>query len=122
MCFGLLMSGPLRFLVAGMAGEGPGRRELAEFVTHHVLRHQHGQKLATVVDAEGQPNELRQNGRAARPNPDDLVATRGARSIRLVEEIAINERTLPDGTRHAHLPLLRRRMIKPSVRLLPRVL
>src|SRR5690242_19900703 len=107
MCFGLLMSGPLCFLVAGMTGERAGRRELAEFVPYHVLRHQHGQKLAAIVDAEGKSDELRQNSRAARPNADDLVATRSARGICFVEQMAIDEWTLPDRTRHAHLPLLR---------------
>ena len=59
-----------------MAVEGAGRRELAEFVTDHVLGHQHRDEFVAVVDAEGQPDELREDGRAARPGLDDLVAAR----------------------------------------------
>src|SRR3979411_1920445 len=105
-----------------MAGERTGRRKLAELVSKHVLVHHYRQELAAIVDAEGQSDELRQDGRAARPDPDDLVAARSTRGVCLVEQIAVDERTLPDGTRHLYLPLFRRRMIRLSVRLLPRVL
>ena len=74
-------SSPPRPLVAGVAGEGARRRELAELVAHHVLVHLHRQELVAVVDAEGQADELRQDGRAARPDADDLVAARGARRL-----------------------------------------
>src|SRR5271166_1768525 len=83
-----------------MAGESARRRELAELVPDHVLVHLHRQELVAVVDAEGQADELRQDGRAARPDADDLVAARLARGIHLVEQIAVDERTLPDGTCH----------------------
>jgi hypothetical protein len=68
-----------------MTGEGARRRELAELMTHHVLVHLHRQEFVAVVDAKGQPDELRQDGRAARPDPDDLVAARLARGICLVQ-------------------------------------
>ena len=70
----------------------------------HVLVHLHRQELVAVVDAEGQADELRQDRRAARPDADDLVAARLARGIRLVQQIAVDERTLPDGTRHLTCP------------------
>src|ERR1700686_3695062 len=50
---GLPMSAPLRPLVAGMPIEGPGRRELAEFVPDHVLVHQHRDEFVPVIYAEG---------------------------------------------------------------------
>src|SRR5258708_758089 len=60
--FGLPMAlGPLHFLVGGMAVEGARRREFAEAVTHHVFGHQDRHELVSVVDAEGQPDELRQD-------------------------------------------------------------
>src|SRR6478672_13809303 len=61
------------FAVGGMAVEHPGRRELAELVTDHFFIHQHRNVLLPVIDAEIQPDELRENGRAPTPNLDHLV-------------------------------------------------
>src|ERR1700742_1317941 len=58
---------PLGLLVGRVAVEGAGRRDLAELVTHHVLGHHHRHMLLAVVDAEGQADELRHDGGAARP-------------------------------------------------------
>src|SRR5258708_20866815 len=67
---------------------------------HHVFVHLHRQEFVAVVDTEGQAHELRQDGRAARPDLDDFVAARAARRFRLREQIAVDERTFPDGTCH----------------------
>src|SRR5258705_12513652 len=83
-----------------MAVEGPGRRELAELVTHHFLVDRYRHMLLAVVDAEHQADELRQDGRAPAPDPDHLVAAGRARGLRLLEQIAVDERALPDRTRH----------------------
>src|SRR3712207_5673176 len=83
--FGLpIGSAPLRLLVRRMAGEGPGRRELAELVAHHVLRHLHRDELLPVVDAEGQPHELWQDRAPPGPDLDDLVAAGCPGGVRLV--------------------------------------
>src|ERR1700754_1995252 len=50
----------LRLAIGGVAVEGAGRRELAELVADHFLGHQHRNVLVAVVDAERQPDELRQ--------------------------------------------------------------
>src|SRR5258708_9650888 len=68
--FGLLIvysSSLLGFLVARVAVEGTGRRELAELVTHHFLVDRYRHMLLAVVDAEHEAYELRQDGRAAAP-------------------------------------------------------
>src|SRR5499426_2329026 len=83
-----------------MAVERPRRRELSELVSDHFLGHQHRNVLLAVVDAESQPDELRQDGRAPAPDPDHFVATRRARGLRLLEQITVDERTLPNRTRH----------------------
>src|ERR1700746_1843327 len=59
-----LSSSLLGFLVARMAVEGPGRRELAELVTDHFLVDRNRHVLLAVVDAEHEADELRQDGRA----------------------------------------------------------
>src|SRR5262245_9368118 len=88
--------GALRLAVGRMAVERAGRRELAELVADHFFRHQHGNMLLPVVDAEGQPDELRQDGRAAAPYLDDVVPARGTRGLRLLQEIAVDERAFPN--------------------------
>src|SRR6185437_1324757 len=103
-CFGLLMSASLRLLVGRVAGERAGRGELAELVADHVLVHLHGQELVAVIDTESEAHELRQDRRAARPDPDDLVTARRPRGIGLVQKVSVDERTFPDRTRHITCP------------------
>src|SRR5580658_981562 len=83
-----------------MAVERPRRGELTEFVADHFLGDDHRNVLLAVVDAEGQADELRQDGRTPRPDADHLVASGRARGIRLFQQIAVDKRTLPDRTRH----------------------
>src|SRR5690606_18454146 len=85
-----------------MAMIGAGRRELAELVTNHVLADEHRYVLMTVVDAEGQADELRQDRRA--PTPDlEYFATARARLLGLAQNKAVDERTFPDRTSHCQL-------------------
>src|SRR5271157_2129151 len=91
-----------------MAVEGPRRRELAELVADHLFRREHGNVLVTVVDAEGEPDELRQDGRATAPDLDDVGAAGPARGVGLLQEIAVDERPFPDRTRHGSAFLLPR--------------
>src|SRR5690348_687075 len=97
--------GPLRLLVRRVTVEGPRRRELAELVADHVLGDQHRDELVAVVDAEGQTDELREDRRTARPRLDDLVAAGTARLLRLLEEIAVDERPLPYRACHSRRSL-----------------
>src|SRR3954447_26602615 len=97
--FGLLIaqsSSLLGFLVARMAMEGPGRRELAELVTDHFLVDRYRHVLLAVVDAKGQADELRQDGRATAPDLDDVVTAGRARGICLLEQRTLDERAFPD--------------------------
>src|SRR5260370_34913314 len=91
----LPISAPPRPLVAGVPVEGPGWRKLAEFVADHILGHQHRDEFVPVIDAKGQPDELRKDRRAPRPSPDHFVAARGARLLRLFEQIAIDDTPFP---------------------------
>src|SRR5579885_666327 len=87
--------GPLGLAIRRMAVEHPARREFAELVTDHFLGHQHRDVLLPVIDAEIQTDELRQNGRAPAPDLDHLVTARCARGFRLAQQVAIDERALP---------------------------
>src|SRR5205085_8020662 len=92
---GLPISAPSRLLVAGVPVEGPRRRELAELVPDHVLGDQHRDEFVPVIDAEGEPDKLREDRRPARPGADYLIASGAARRLRLFEEIAVDKRPLP---------------------------
>src|SRR4051812_35014287 len=104
--------------------EGAGGRELAQLVADHVLGHQHGDVLVAVVDAEGDADELRQDGGAARPGLDHILAAGRTGDFRLLEQIAVYERAFPDRACHVEpcaLPL-RVRTMNFVVRLFLRVL
>src|SRR5262245_18592044 len=81
-CFGgdlgLLISLPLGLLVGAVTEIVSRRRELAELVTDHVLAHEHRRELLAVVNLEGEADELRHDGGAARPRLD-LLTTAAAR-------------------------------------------
>src|SRR5438445_4020877 len=50
-----------------VAPEQPRRRELAQLVPHHVLRHVHRDELVPVVHREGVADEIGRDGAAPRP-------------------------------------------------------
>src|SRR6185312_11768951 len=86
--------------------KGAGRGELAELVADHLLRHQDRNVLVAVVDAEGEAHELRQNRRAPAPDLDDVGTARPAGDVGLLEHVTVDERTLPDRSRHGSASLL----------------
>src|SRR6476659_10379995 len=96
--------GTLGLAIRRVAVERPRRRELPELVTDHLLGHQHRNMRVPAVDAEGQPDELWQAGRASAPDPDHFVPARRARCLRLLEQIAVDKRALPNRTRHDAVP------------------
>src|ERR1700736_235539 len=63
---GAWRTGAFGLAVRRMAVERAGRRELTEFVADHFFGDDHRDVLLAVVDADGQPDELRQDGRAPR--------------------------------------------------------
>src|SRR3954451_7461985 len=96
----------LGLAVRRMAIKGARRGELAELMADHLFAHLHRNVLVAVVNAEHQPDELRQDRRAAGPDSDHLVPGRWARGFCLLEQIAVDERTFPNRTRHGAWPLL----------------
>src|SRR6204780_1952776 len=97
---GARRTGALGLAVRRVAVERAGRRELTEFVADHFLGDDHRDVLLAVVDAEGEANELRQDGRTPRPDADHLVAAGRTRGIRLFQQITVDKRTFPNRTRH----------------------
>src|ERR1700688_511313 len=97
---GARRTGAFGFAIRRVAVERAGRRKLAEFVADHFLGDDHRDVLLAVVDAEGEANELRQDGRTPRPDADHLVAAGRTRGIRLFQQIAVDKRAFPNRTRH----------------------
>src|SRR5215217_736807 len=103
--FGLLILLPLGLLVGRVTVIGTGRGKLAKLVTDHVFGDIHRNMLLSVVDAKRDADELRQDGRAARPDLDHIVAARAQGLLGLLEHVAVDERPLPNRTGHV-LPAL----------------
>src|SRR4051794_22632220 len=90
--FGLPMLLPLGLLVGRMTVIGTGRCEFAELVADHVFGHRDRNVLVAIVDAEHDADKLRQNGRAAAPDLDHVVAAGLTGLLGLLEHVAVNER------------------------------
>src|SRR5690606_31822367 len=98
---------PLGFLVGGVTVVGPRRRVFTELLADHLLGDVHRDVLLAVIDAEGEADELRQDGGAARPDLDHFRLARGLRLFRLLQKVAVDEGAFPDRTRHGLPPFLR---------------
>src|SRR3569623_1091127 len=98
--FGLLMLLPLGLLVGRVPVVGTGRGELTELVADHFFRDDDRHMLVAIVDAEGQADELRHDGRAAAPHLAHVVAAGSAGLLGLLEQVAVDERALPACTGH----------------------
>ena len=70
------------------------RRELAELVTHHVLGNVHRYMLLAVMHRDRQANEVRHDGRAARPCLDGLFVATRLRCLNLFQQMGIAKRPL----------------------------
>src|SRR5208282_2038222 len=115
-CMGLLRAG--HFAIARVRFEQPCRGEFAEFVTDHVLGHEHRYVLLAVVDCDRQPDHIGDDHGTTRPGLDRpaIVLLRG--HLHLLGEVQIHERTLLQRTRHTYFL---RCTIMLLVRLLRRV-
>src|SRR5206468_1008162 len=73
--------------------ERAGQRELAELVADHVLRHIDRYVLPAVMDGDRQPDEIGRDRRAARPGFDRTLVGSRARSLDLLQQMTVDERT-----------------------------
>src|SRR5690606_37145415 len=87
-------------LVGRVTVIGTGRCELAKLVTYHVLGNENRDMLVAVMHAEGNTHELRQDGRAAAPDLDHIVAAGCEGLLGLLEHVAVDKRPLPDWPGH----------------------
>src|SRR6218665_228843 len=104
--FGLLILLPLGLLVGRVTVVGTGRCELAKLVADHLFRDSDRDMLVAVVDTEGEANELPQEDGTTAPHLDHFVAAAFANLVGLLEQVAVDERTLPERTSHGLAALL----------------
>src|SRR5687768_9532364 len=86
----------LRRARLGVALEDAGVGELAELVADHVLRHVHRHVLLAVVHGDREPDEIRQDRRAARPGLDRPLVVVLLRRLHFLDEVQVDERSLLD--------------------------
>src|SRR5437899_548613 len=83
-----------------VALENASQSEFAQLVPHHVFRDVYRDVLLSVVDRDGQPDEIRQDRGAARPGFDRALVARRARRADLLQQMVVHERTLLDRASH----------------------
>src|SRR5436305_13484578 len=88
--------------------------ELPQLVSHHRLRDEHRDVLATIVDGDGVSHHLRHDGRTAGPRPDDPLVAPAVHVLDLGHEMPVYERALLHRPRHQPRPFPRRRRMNLS--------
>src|SRR5258708_3011721 len=83
-----------------MTSKTPCRRKLAQFVTYHVLGNVYGDELLPVVDRHRVPDEIGQDGRAARPRPYHFLLVLLVHRGDLLGDVAVGERPSFEGSAH----------------------
>src|ERR671936_3047534 len=86
-----------------MTAERPGRRELAELVTDHLLGDEHRHVLAAVVHRDRVSDHLREDRRRTRPGADHSLLVRRVHRLDAAHQPLLDERALL--ARSAHLAL-----------------
>src|SRR5437660_9462171 len=89
-----------RRALGAMPPKQPRRRELAQLVPHHVLRHVHRDELVPVVHREGVADEIGRDGAAPRPGLEDLLLVLLVQDPDLVEERFLDVGALLDAASH----------------------
>src|SRR5215472_354858 len=103
-----------------MSLEGARQGELAEPVTHHVLRDVDRDELLAVVHGQGMANELWQDGGAPRPRLQDLLLTGAVQLLDATFEPRLHVRSLLGRASHLVLYFVRRVMMYRSEGRAPR--
>ncbi|MNZ94594.1 hypothetical protein D3C78_1137070 [compost metagenome] len=98
----------LGLLVSRVAFEGTSQREFTELVANHVFGNIHRNVRTTVVNRNGQTDEVRQNRRTARPSLDWTLVARCTYRIYFFQQVQVNERAFFKRTCHSSITLYSR--------------
>src|SRR5207248_2923959 len=99
-------------LAAAMPLENPRRRELAQFVTHHVFRDEQPHKLFAVMDHERMSDEIRNHGAIARPGFDRLASAALVHTFDAGQQALVDIRSFLQRSAHGLIPSLLRSKVR----------
>src|SRR5438034_9171549 len=100
-CCGCSSGGGLRLLrLAAMTLERPRRRELAQSVADHILRHEDFHVNLAVVDHEGQAHKLGHDRASTGPRLDRLFRAAPLGGLHLLVDLEVHKRTFFLGSAH----------------------
>jgi len=74
-----------------MAMKSPGRRELTQFVSNHILADENRNELLPVVNGKGDSDEFGQDGGPARPGLDNFAVARIFGFRDLFDQVFVNK-------------------------------
>src|SRR3989442_9990417 len=74
-----------------MAFERARERELAQLVADHLVADVDRDVLLAVMHGDRQTDEIRNDGRAARPGLDRALVLRGLRRLDFLQQVAVDE-------------------------------
>ena len=86
--------------------EGPGRRELAQLVTYHILGDEDRDVPAPVVDRNGMPDHQRKYRGTPGPTLDDPLVAPGVHGFDFLKQLGVRVGPLLQRTRHQPFLLL----------------
>src|SRR5690242_4477720 len=99
----LLQCDRLFSLGLSMSLEESRRRKFAQFMTHHILGHEHGNKLLPVMDGERVSDHVRNDRRPSGPSLDDLPIFSLIHLLHLLEQMIVAKGALTNRSRHCAL-------------------
>src|SRR5581483_3965538 len=89
--------------LGGMTLEGPRGRKLAELVPNHVLGDVYRNELPAVVNGDGVPDEIGNNGGTPRPGTNHFLFVLLVQRRDLLEEMVVGERSFFERSAHVRL-------------------
>src|SRR5690606_16643566 len=89
-----------RLVVSRVSLERPGRREFAELVADHVLRHVNRHMLAAVIDGKRMSDKFGENGGTARPRLDDRLLVGLVQFLHFLHQVVVTERPFLQAASH----------------------
>src|SRR3954449_6532971 len=95
-----MSAAPCLAVVLLVTPERPGRRELAELVPDHRVRHEHRHVLAAVVHRQRVTDHVRHDHRSAGPGLDDVLGALLVLHLHLLHQVVVDERALLQTTWH----------------------
>ena len=76
------------------------RRKFTELVAHHVLGHEHGLKILSVMNQKRVADKIRRHHRTPRPGLDRFLGVRGVHLVDLFQKMRLDEGSFLQRSTH----------------------